>query len=117
MPEAVSTCGAKTTAGHSAAMSATASSTGTGWNGAWRPLSPDSGSIGRAFSTKDSAGIFPASRICVQRSEEHTSELQSLMRISYAVFCLTKKKTHVHQPPLHIHYDSVRFHKTQTPQL
>src|SRR3546814_4540704 len=28
----------------------------------------------------------------VIRSEEHTSELQSLMRISYAVFCLTKKK-------------------------
>src|SRR3546814_9985247 len=33
-----------------------------------------------------------------QRSEEHTSELQSLMRISYAVFCLKKKKntTHIH---------------------
>src|SRR3546814_4733025 len=37
------------------------------------------------------------------RSEEHTSELQSLMRISYAVFCLKKKKkytnkyTHVHK--------------------
>src|SRR3546814_6483110 len=30
------------------------------------------------------------------RSEEHTSELQSLMRISYAVFCLQKKKT-IHQ--------------------
>src|SRR3546814_10444454 len=29
-----------------------------------------------------------------QRSEEHTSELQSLMRISYAVFCLKKKQTH-----------------------
>src|SRR3546814_4725681 len=28
----------------------------------------------------------------VKRSEEHTSELQSLMRISYAVFCLKKKK-------------------------
>src|SRR3546814_5357983 len=28
------------------------------------------------------------------RSEEHTSELQSLMRISYAVFCLKKKSTH-----------------------
>src|SRR3546814_3075902 len=28
------------------------------------------------------------------RSEEHTSELQSLMRISYAVFCLKKKKEH-----------------------
>src|SRR3546814_7659260 len=32
------------------------------------------------------------------RSEEHTSELQSLMRISYAVFCLKKKKTQVYQP-------------------
>src|SRR3546814_2281626 len=30
----------------------------------------------------------------VSRSEEHTSELQSLMRISYAVFCLKKKNTH-----------------------
>src|SRR3546814_9777448 len=30
---------------------------------------------------------------CGGRSEEHTSELQSLMRISYAVFCLKKKKT------------------------
>src|SRR3546814_3181850 len=30
---------------------------------------------------------------CEPRSEEHTSELQSLMRISYAVFCLKKKKT------------------------
>src|SRR3546814_9132375 len=30
----------------------------------------------------------------VRRSEEHTSELQSLMRISYAVFCLKKKKHH-----------------------
>src|SRR3546814_6919134 len=30
------------------------------------------------------------------RSEEHTSELQSLMRISYAVFCLKKKKNKVH---------------------
>src|SRR3546814_10510103 len=29
----------------------------------------------------------------LERSEEHTSELQSLMRISYAVFCLKKKKT------------------------
>src|SRR3546814_4267750 len=31
------------------------------------------------------------------RSEEHTSELQSLMRISYAVFCLKKKTTHITQ--------------------
>src|SRR3546814_3404679 len=33
----------------------------------------------------------PAATAC-ERSEEHTSELQSLMRISYAVFCLKKKK-------------------------
>src|SRR3546814_8945875 len=32
-------------------------------------------------------------RFCGGRSEEHTSELQSLMRISYAVFCLKKKNT------------------------
>src|SRR3546814_1201958 len=34
-----------------------------------------------------------ASSTSATRSEEHTSELQSLMRISYAVFCLKKKKT------------------------
>src|SRR3546814_3705881 len=33
-----------------------------------------------------------------RRSEEHTSELQSLMRISYAVFCLKKKKNRNRQP-------------------
>src|SRR3546814_10547360 len=35
--------------------------------------------------------IIPASPEPAERSEEHTSELQSLMRISYAVFCLKKK--------------------------
>src|SRR3546814_1520194 len=35
------------------------------------------------------------------RSEEHTSELQSLMRISYAVFCLKKKKSTATNPPGH----------------
>src|SRR3546814_3420049 len=37
------------------------------------------------------------------RSEEHTSELQSLMRISYAVFCLKKKKTKLHHTHTHSH--------------
>src|SRR3546814_10180194 len=42
--------------------------------------------------------------ICTTRSEEHTSELQSLMRTSYAVFCLQKKHTrttttHIPQNP------------------
>src|SRR3546814_10757284 len=35
-----------------------------------------------------------------RRSEEHTSELQSLMRISYAVFCLKKKKKRRHNKPV-----------------
>src|SRR3546814_10455722 len=39
---------------------------------------------------------FVARKAIVSRSEEHTSELQSLMRISYAVFCLKKKKTKIH---------------------
>src|SRR3546814_14401163 len=40
---------------------------------------------------EDDAG-FDQPLAVVERSEEHTSELQSLMRISYAVFCLKKKK-------------------------
>src|SRR3546814_1945956 len=36
-----------------------------------------------------------------RRSEEHTSELQSLMRISYAVFCFKKKTKNPHTHPLH----------------
>src|SRR3546814_4549585 len=40
------------------------------------------------------AGIKAVSWGIRNRSEEHTSELQSLMRISYAVFCLKKKKQH-----------------------
>src|SRR3546814_4946126 len=43
------------------------------------------------------------------RSEEHTSELQSLMRISYAVFCLKKKKQQQKQPQTH-QSDTKRHH-------
>src|SRR3546814_7770312 len=39
---------------------------------------------------------FAALRQAAVRSEEHTSELPSLMRISYAVFCLKKKKDNTH---------------------
>src|SRR3546814_4416736 len=39
----------------------------------------------------------------IVRSEEHTSELQSLMRISYAVFCLKKKKTKKNQVQIKTH--------------
>src|SRR3546814_6501707 len=55
----------------------------------------------------DSLDYFPtppwATRALI-RSEEHTSELQSLMRISYAVFCLKKKKIqHNNSQPQHKH--------------
>src|SRR3546814_8996126 len=45
------------------------------------------------FVTGLEEGLFPSGRSLEEsgRSEEHTSELQSLMRISYAVFCLKKK--------------------------
>src|SRR3546814_7234360 len=39
-------------------------------------------------------GRFVGDEVAHRRSEEHTSELQSLMRISYAVFCLKKKTIH-----------------------
>src|SRR3546814_6473506 len=42
------------------------------------------------------AGAAPDHKLTDVRSEEHTSELQSLMRTSYAVFCLNKKNTHPH---------------------
>src|SRR3546814_9273076 len=45
---------------------------------------------GRSASIDDHAAVHEA--IAAGRSEEHTSELQSLMRISSAVFCLKKKK-------------------------
>src|SRR3546814_4101527 len=52
--------------------------------------------------------------VYIDRSEEHTSELQSLMRISYAVFCLKKKKQHEHdiskRPTIHDKYDTLHTH-------
>ncbi len=62
IPEAVSTCGANTTAGRSARIRATASSIGKGWNGEVGELPTR-----RAFSTTSSDGIDPASKIWVQR--------------------------------------------------
>src|SRR3546814_10219687 len=43
-------------------------------------------------SQADEMGLMLAAAACSKRSEGHTSELQSLMRISYAVFSLNKKK-------------------------
>src|SRR3546814_1524293 len=52
------------------------------------PRSPDGD---RRKNSSSRYGLFPPSAAAEMRSEEHTSELQSLMRISYAVFCLKKK--------------------------
>src|SRR3546814_4075342 len=57
---------------------------------------PDPGQRLTAKSSRHSASVatsVPALAHSLVRSEEHTSELQSLMRISYAVFCLKKKIT------------------------
>src|SRR3546814_2433290 len=48
-----------------------------------------------------------------QRSEEHTSELQSLMRISYAVFCLKKKKKNEKRTT----YDNTEENKTRASNI
>src|SRR3546814_4791792 len=61
----------------------------------------------RSTETKPTAGIM-------LRSEEHTSELQSLMRISYAVFCL-KKKTKHNRPTTNPHYNTTHNHTTPSP--
>src|SRR3546814_11067530 len=52
-------------------------------------VQPQAGDGGRAGLHR----CFGADQQFDRRSEEHTSELQSLMRISYAVFCLKKKNT------------------------
>src|SRR3546814_9039344 len=60
---------------------------------AGRDLLAMSPSERRRLTGKDMAMIFQEPTTSLNpRSEEHTSELQSLMRISYAVFCLKKKK-------------------------
>src|SRR3546814_10080291 len=67
----------------------------------------------RPVTAKDGC---PACRFyVVQRSEEHTSELQSLMRISYAVFCLKKKNTN-HKQKNNVQYTNklTKSYKTHT---
>src|SRR3546814_9992054 len=50
--------------------------------------------LGRVTVVGTEIDDYQGRSIDIARSEEHTSELQSLMRISYAVFCLKKKKEH-----------------------
>src|SRR3546814_2259876 len=78
--------------------------------------STSSARLGGVFRYSTTCGSIPVLRIMASalrevphRSEEHTSELQSLMRISYAVFCLKKKKqnTHENYDHQHLHTDNM----------
>src|SRR3546814_10583090 len=76
--------------------------------------------IGAAGDRRLDAGGKQSFEDIEQRSEEHTSELQSLMRISYAVFCLKKKKTNqqLKLQKLHTslkHITSQHLYKRYTP--
>src|SRR3546814_2249068 len=53
----------------------------------------------KAAQISEGSPLEAEARRIAARSEEHTSELQSLMRISYAVFCLKKKKKTLQQSP------------------
>src|SRR3546814_6689581 len=66
-----------------------------GWHRAHRDAAGAGAAARRAHQDADARGLLRRHRVPPRhrrRSEEHTSELQSLMRISYAVFCLKKKK-------------------------
>src|SRR3546814_5558305 len=58
------------------------------------PLGNTSQTLDPELNAEEIFAIKPPGKIDFRRSEEHTSELQSLMRISYAVFCLKKNKNH-----------------------
>src|SRR3546814_10072332 len=69
--------------------------------------SMESGSMSMSHDMRDKSLVPPNVKVGVGvdmiapiRSEEHTSEVQSLMRISYAVFCLKKKHIHRHNTNL-----------------
>src|SRR3546814_7449155 len=58
------------------------------------PIDIDDAELERILEKAELPALLAA---LAKRSEEHTSELQSLMRISYAVFCLNNKKNKYHQ--------------------
>src|SRR3546814_5295939 len=62
------------------------------WAALMISLRPGAEHRGRRIDETAEVQVALAEAAGIMRSEEHTSELQSLMRISYAVFCLKKKK-------------------------
>src|SRR3546814_4187537 len=59
----------------------------------YQPLDAFADEVMALFAQSPTPSEILVERVRFLRSEEHTSELQSLMRISYAVFCLKKKNT------------------------
>src|SRR3546814_3177371 len=75
------------------------------------PVATAGNSIAEPCSRESGNPESHASTLAIlDRSEEHTSELQSLMRISYAVFCLQKKKTETHNTKEQATNTSHRIH-------
>src|SRR3546814_7934384 len=82
--------------------------------GRWRYLLFAHGAVVTLLAVVLPAGML----LATSRSEEHTSELQSLMRSSYAVFCLQKKTHHTptHLSPSHTpHTPNYQHHPLQPP--
>src|SRR3546814_10173010 len=65
------------------------------------PILLEMASFAAMFGDPLARYVIALHHTAVPRSEEHTSELQSLMRISYAVFCLKKKTTPPHNYDIH----------------
>src|SRR3546814_8228363 len=71
--------------------------------------------VARAARAEGRPAVAQEDLLVVHRSEEHTSELQSLMRNSYAVFCLKKKNTRTNRhtsnrKQLQLHVDILHIH-------
>src|SRR3546814_5698174 len=94
--------GRSTSAGRSGGSSAAAALTAAQY-----PLhfQPGTGARPQQAVRRDQQRLVVLVAVVFGRSEEHTSELQSLMRISYAVFCLKKKK---YSTPPTLNYTRIR---------
>src|SRR3546814_6942813 len=83
-----------------------------------RPALPASPGRGRRAAPGRAAACAADKRVAIltpdpARSEEHTSELQSLMRISYAVFCLKKKQKSKMDKPTQLKSTPLTHHQSQ----
>src|SRR3546814_6109724 len=81
-----------------------------------RTSAPQPATCARSYTWVRSPGTSSSSTSVGNRSEEHTSEHQSLMRISYAVFCLKKKINPCHEVVQRRHYLKRHYETPNKPQ-